>query len=52
MRDGIQKKMIPPIATKKELEEASRPLKRMIGGITVCKYSIWEVGLSTFLRRN
>lgn len=34
-----QKKMIPPIATKKELEEASRPLKRMIGGITVYKCS-------------
>lgn len=44
--------MIPPIATKKELEEASRPLKRMIGGITVCKYSIWNAVLSTFLKKN
>lgn len=32
--------MIPPIATKKELEGASRSPKRMIGGITKCKYSM------------
>lgn len=42
-----QKKMIPPIATKKELEEASRPLKRMIGGITGYKYSTSEGQFST-----
>lgn len=54
MLDGYvgTKKMIPPIATKKELEEASRPLKRMIGGITKCKYSMLAGWFSTFVGKN